>query len=66
MTNFKKLYDNELSEMTALLHQLKNRINDYQHISEYIDPKITTLIEKDIDRIDKELEKRERAMYKYN
>jgi hypothetical protein len=64
MQNLKKLYDNDLSEMASLLNQLKNRINDYLHINEYINPKIITLIEKDIDRIDKEIEAREEALYK--
>jgi hypothetical protein len=64
MQNLKKLYDNDLWEMASLLNQLKNRINDYCHISEYIDSKIVALIQKDIDRIEKELEAREEALYK--
>lgn len=60
MNNYSKVSDNTLSETSNLLNSLLSLIErDYLHVEDAINPAIKKAIEKEWDKVQKEIEKRE-------
>jgi len=59
MRRLTKLSDNDLSELTDCLCQLRNRISDFRHVSDFISPKLIKELDKGISECYTEYEKRE-------
>lgn len=60
MKNYSKVSDNTLSEAANLLNRLSTLIErDYIHVADNISPSIKKAIDKEMSKVQKELEKRE-------
>ena len=61
MNNYSKVSNNTLHETANLLDRLSTLIErDYLHVEDAINPSIKKAIKKEWDKVQKEIEKRER------
>lgn len=61
MNNYSKVSNNTLHETANLLDRLSTLIErDYLHVSDAINPSIKKTIDKEMNKVQKEMEKRER------
>lgn len=63
--DLKKLSDNNLFELSVLLHSVKQLIiKDFLHVQKFANPQILTNVQKQINATDKEFNRREEKLYK--
>ncbi len=56
--NIKKINQNSLEELMALINQIKDRINDYGHVNEYLPKTLTKQINDFSKKLDTEFDNR--------
>ena len=55
----KKIYQNDLEELKALINRMQREIENYSHVSEYLPKSLTKELESFDEKIIHELERRE-------
>lgn len=59
MNKFKKVSDNSLRELLCLMGEVRNKIEEYAHVAEYIPKPVSNVLEKYWEELNLEQDKRE-------